>query len=122
MGNLGLYQTMTTLAKKLGGPIQLAATVAVGGYLILRTAEAGVKLGINKAKSIKTKPKSDLENEEYYIVNSQGISNEGVKFNIGDKFRVLETDKDAVLIEIVGNENNPYFASSDFLKSISDYT
>ena len=122
MGNLGLYQTMTTLAKKLGGPIQLAATVAVGGYLVLRIAESGVKLGINKAKSIKTKQKLDLGNEEYYIVNSQGISNEGVKFNIGDKFRVLETDKDAVLIEIVGNENNPYFASADFLKSISDYT
>ena len=120
MSNLGLYQTMTTVAKKLGGPVQLIAAVAVGGYVVLRTAEAGVKFGINKAKNIRQK--SAIKEDVYYTVNNQGVSSEGVNFNIGDKFRVLEVDKDAVLIEISGNENNPYFASLDFLKSISDYT
>ena len=41
MGNLGWYQVMTKLAKKVGGPISLFAITATGGYLIGRTAEAG---------------------------------------------------------------------------------
>ncbi len=113
---------MTTVAKKLGGPVQLMAAVAVSGYVILRTTEAGIKLVINKVKDNKEKQNSDFEEDVYYTVNSQGESNEGVNFNIGDRFRVLEVDRDAVLIEISGNENNPYFASADFLKSISNYT
>lgn len=120
MSNLGLYQTMTTVAKKLGGPVQLIAAVAVSGYVVLRTTEAGVKFGINKAKNIKQK--SDVREEAYYTVKNRGVSNEGVNFNIGDKFRVIEVDKDAVLIEIFEKADNPYFASIDFLKSISDYT
>lgn len=43
MSNLGLYQKMTTWAKKMGGPLQFLGAVAVGGYIVLRTAETGGK-------------------------------------------------------------------------------
>lgn len=43
MGNLGSYQTMVKLAKKVGGPLVLGATTAVGGWVIEHSAEAGGK-------------------------------------------------------------------------------
>ena len=66
MSNLGAYQTMTTLAKKFGGPVKLGLAIAVGGYAVIRTGES-------------------------------------------------------VLVELIGNENNPYFVSADFLSSISEF-
>ncbi|MDG2987468.1 hypothetical protein KNP41_08455 [Latilactobacillus curvatus] len=36
---------MTTVAKKVGGPKQLLALVAAGGYVIIRGVEAGVIKG-----------------------------------------------------------------------------
>lgn len=48
MGNLGMYQVMTTAAKAIGGPWALAASIAVSGYLVLRTAEGAIKAGISK--------------------------------------------------------------------------
>jgi hypothetical protein len=43
MSNLGTYQIMTTIAKKVGGPISLAIGTLITGYCIGRTAEAGIK-------------------------------------------------------------------------------
>ena len=40
---------------------------------------------------------------------------------MGDKFKVLESDGDAVLIEKIGDLTNPYFVSAELLKDISDY-
>ncbi len=75
---------------------------------------------------IKTKySKNRLGNElggEVYIVKSFGISDEGLQFKVNERFKVLEADGDAVLIEKIGDMNNPYFISGDFLKEISDYT
>ncbi len=117
MSNLGLYQTMTTLAKKAGGPLQLGATVAVGGYVVIRTVEA---VGRKVIKTVKKRSKS-IALSRTYIVHTQGESNEGLIFNIGDEYRVLEVDKDCVLIEKIGDLNNPYFVSADLLHSISDF-
>ena len=36
MGNLGAYQVMTTIAKKVGGPTVLAVVTAAAGYVVLR--------------------------------------------------------------------------------------
>ena len=49
------------------------------------------------------------------------MSNENLVFKLGDKFKVLEFDGDAVLIEKIGDSNNPYVASSEFLGKISNY-
>ena len=72
----------------------------------------------------KKKNKEKLKETSYSIVYSvtvDGVRDDGLEFKIGDQFRVLETDKDAVLIEKIGDDNNPYFVSVEFLEMISNY-
>lgn len=122
MSNLGLYQMMTIFAKKAGGPVNLFGFVALTGYAVLRTSEAGLKLASKQVKeylkkNIQEKSCEDVE----YTVESFGTSSDGLEFKIGDKFRVLEQADDAILIEKIGDYDNPYFVAEKFLKSISDY-
>lgn len=114
MSNLGPYQTMTTWSKRVGGPYNLAAIIAFGGYGLGKLGELGVK-SLKKLKHKRKEPKV------IYTIISQGISNEGLTLDVDDKFRVLESDKDVILIEKIGDPNNPYFVSADLLRSISDY-
>lgn len=64
---------------------------------------------------------TEIADTKVYSVTAEGISNEGLAFKIGDQFRVLETDKDAVLIEKIDDDNNPYFVSEELLTNISNY-
>jgi hypothetical protein len=64
---------------------------------------------------------SEIADTKIYTVTTEGTSNEGLEFKIGDPFKVLETDKDAVLIEKIGDSDNPYFMSAELLKNISNY-
>ena len=114
MSNVGAYQTMTTWSKRVGGPINLAAIIAIGGYGFGKLGE----LGFKKLKNLKNK--KDISVAVYSIL-SQGVSNEGLVFNIGDQIRILESDKEVVLIEKIGDLNNPYYVSADLLRSISNY-
>ena len=43
IGNLGLYQVMTTVAAAVGGPVILTAGLLVGGYLAGKAIEKGIK-------------------------------------------------------------------------------
>lgn len=100
--------------------------IALGGYAVIRTGEFGVKKGVEKGiKLVKkhNKDKSDNESKNcliYDVINSGHIE-EGVDVQVGDKIKVCAIDKEAVLIEILGNKNNPYFIDFDLLKSIVDY-
>ena len=58
---------------------------------------------------------------EVFTVTSDSVDNQGLKFCVGDRFVVLESDKDAILIEKIGDSHNPYFVSAEFLHSISDF-
>jgi uncharacterized membrane-anchored protein YhcB (DUF1043 family) len=120
VGNLGAYQLITTVAKKVGGPVKLAAGVAVGGYVVIRTAEGVIKKVIKKVKKHK-ETKTALNTSKLYTVHECAESNEGLMFNISDTYRVLEKDGDSVLIEKIGDANNPYFVSEELLGKISDY-
>ena len=121
MSNLGLYQMMTTLSKKVGGPLKLAGIVFGGGAIFGGGAVAG-GLAIKNKVSQKLKQKK-LEGKVsiIYTVNKEGQSNEGILFEENEQFKVLEVDGDAALIEKLGDNNNPYFVSIEFLSSISDY-
>lgn len=122
MSNLGWYQWFTTNAKKVGGPLNLMGLIAIGGYAIIRTGEAGVKNAIKLAKN-HNKDKSDNEPKKcsiYDVVNPAHIE-EGIDVQVGDKIKVCAIDEEAVLIEILGNKNNPYFIDFNLLKSIVDY-
>lgn len=119
MSNLGLYQTMTTWSKKMGGPLNLLLAVGVGGYALGRTVEAGGKLIVKSVKKHIENKKATTP--EFYVVHTEGTSNEGLHFSINDRFRVLEVAEDAVLIEKIGDSNNPYFVSAALLHSISNF-
>lgn len=122
MSNLGVYQWITTASKKVGGPINLLVITAAGGYAVIRLAEAGGKIVYKKVKSrldkktIKCVPDADV-----FTIVKDGISNENVKFKKGDKFRVIQQDGDAILIDRIGDDNSPYFVSEKMLEEISDF-
>ena len=115
MSNLGGYQLLTTFAKKVGGPRNLVALIAGGGAIIGGLAVKGGERLWNKVKSKENK------SDAVYTIMRDAKSNEGVFLRQGDKYRVLETDEDAVLIDLIKNENNPYFVSRYLLENISNY-
>lgn len=116
MSNLGLYQKMAEIAKKVGGPKNLFGLVFGGGIIVGVSGTKLCEIGAKKAVS-----NTKFEDKTIYSVKKYGVSNEGLRFEIGDEFRVLEIDKNAVLIEKIGDVNNPYFVSYDLLNDISDY-
>ena len=123
MSNLGMYQTITTLAKKVGGPKNLIILTMGAGYVVFRSGEAVVKKAVKEmVKKIKSKNGKTMPSEErIFAVISNGKSDGGLELNVGDKYRILETDGDAILIEKIGDPNNPYFVSADFLQSVSNF-
>ncbi len=122
MSNLGDYQKMTIVAKKVGGPKNLAVIIAGAGALASVALYKGGKIVAEKVRKKKNKEKlKETSDSIVYSVTVDGVSDDGLEFKIGDQFRVLETDKDAVLIEKIGDDNNPYFVSVDFLEMISNY-
>lgn len=122
MSNLGGYQRLTTIAKKVGGPKNFVGIIAGLGIFAGAAIYKVSEIGVNKIKKKMNKKKlQETSNTIIYSVTAEGVSNEGVEFIIGDQFRVLETDKDAVLIEKIGDDNNPYFVSAGLLKNISNY-
>lgn len=121
MGNLGWYQVMTILAKKVGGPLKLAGIICGGGAVVGGSVVMGCLAIKNKVSKELEKKKKEADSAMVYEVMNNGKSNEGLEFVKGDKVKVLEVDGDAALIEKIGNENNPYFVAASFLESISDY-
>ena len=122
MSNLGAYQWVTSTSKKVGGPINLLLLVGVAGASVYKLVEIGVKKCIQAFKAHQASPTEYWEdNEKIYSVTSPGISNEGVEFPVGTKFKVWETTNNSALIEVEDDENNPYFVSIEFLCSISDF-
>ena len=122
VSNLGAYQWMTTTAKKVGGPINLLVLNGTLAITIYKFAEIGIKKCIDVAKSKNTNTSLLVqEKNKVYNIVSSGISNENLKFSVGEQFRVFERDGDAVLIEKIGDKNNPYFVSAELLYAISNY-
>ena len=84
-------------------------------------ATKGAEGIINKIKNNTDKKQKSSETAVIYKINKEGRSNEGVLFKPNDEFKVLERDGDAGLIELIGNDKNPYFVSLKFLSGISNY-
>ena len=122
MSNLGDYQRMTILAKKVGGPKNLAVIIAVAGAVASVALYKGGEIVKEKVRKKKNKEKlKETSDSIVYSITVDGVSDDGLEFKIGDQFRVLETVKNAVLIEKIGDDNNPYFVSVEFLEMISNY-
>lgn len=122
MSNLGDYQRMTILAKKVGGPKNLAVIIAGAGAVASVALYKGGEIVKEKVRKKKNKKKlKETSDSIVYSITVDGVSDDGLEFKIGDQFRVLETVKNAVLIEKIGDDNNPYFVSVEFLEMISNY-
>lgn len=121
MSNLGWYQVITTWSKKVGGPLNLLGIVAgvgvIGGVVGTKGVEALV--GSQKKKAAEKEKAAGLL--KTYTVSKEGVGNEGLQFHVGETFKVLERDGNAVLIEKLGDDNNPYFVAAERLNEISDY-
>lgn len=122
MGNLGLYQLMTTVAKKVGGPVVLVIGTAVSGWVIGRGAEAGGKGIANRIKASRQKRAERARHTaEIFTVTADAVCGGGLVLRVGDRFRALSRDDDAVLIEVLDDDENPYFVSAEILVKVSNY-
>lgn len=137
VGNLGGYQIITTIIKKLGGPTKAAVAAGIGvlsfafgggaiGYAV------GEKRGEKKAIAA-MKPQTGaigspsasegqarIANGSEYLVSRAATSSDGTAFAPGDRLRVMDSDGDAVMVERVGDDNSPYWVSRAFLLSVAE--
>ncbi|MFH8253189.1 hypothetical protein ACH3VR_22680 [Microbacterium sp. B2969] len=127
MGNLGGYQWITTFIKSVGGPAK-AARYAVGAAGLIFVAGGAAYAGGEQAVKVL---KSRLEKRavpcatqgQTFTVAAAADADAGggLTLRAGDAIRVLECDDDAIVVEVIGDENNPYVVSGQLLTSISDF-
>jgi hypothetical protein len=126
VSNLGSYQDMTTLAKKVGGPVVLAVITAVGGYLVGRTGELGVVTGVKqvarKVRTANTKRARKIAALPLFVVHTEADCGGGLTVNQGQQFRVIGRDGDMAEVMIVDDENPYHVVSAELLARISDYS
>ncbi len=117
MSNLGKYQVVTTLMKKMGGPDKAIAK-AVAGVAVITIAgwEAG-KWGVGKIREKFTK---DPEEWKKYSISKSGVYKE-LSVKPGDVITVMEQDGEAVLIAVDGRKDNPFMVSAEWLKDVSEF-
>lgn len=116
MSNLGLYQVMTTVAKKVGGPAILGlGTLAIGAGLGVGGDE-GVR-GLREKRKARIS-KAILENGTELNITGKYKDKHKLILEPGDTVRVLESDGESILIEKIGDKNNPYFIGWNDLKKI----
>lgn len=118
VSNLGNYQRMVTLAKKVGGPLTLATIVFSSGVATTKIAEQGYK---SVKKYMNTRTNSKVKAKRIYTVHTDANYNDEIYFKKGRKLNVLIIDKDSAVVEVVGENDNPYVVTRDFLKKVSDF-
>ena len=124
MSNLGHYQVITTLSKRIGGPYRLLGAVLVTGVTLgIVGVKAHDRIKKNSANKLEGHDEKKLPDPtiKLYEIHSDGVSNEGLILKKGSKYKVLETDGESILIELIGDENNPYYVSRSLLNQISDF-
>ena len=120
MGNSGMYQTMTMLAKKVNGPMNLALIVLGTGALLGKAAELGVKQVHSLLPKKVDASLQEEEDDKTYEINTSAEILSNMKVEKGDSFKILMRDDNAVLIEVIGKDNNPFLTSFKLLSSISN--
>lgn len=120
MSNLGMYQTIVVMAKKVGGPKNLiAGLLAVGGF-----AGAGISMLISKInKGLKKNSVNSSQDAitlyPYEFLKSGKEQNLSVKKK--DRFRVIDSDEDVIFIEKLSDPGSLHAFSISFLKDVSDF-
>ncbi len=125
MGNLGGYQDITKFIKAIGGPA-VAAKYAAAAAGIIFVAGGAVYAGGEKAiktirHRIETRAVPCIWVGQVFTVNSDADAGAGLILQNGDEVRILECDSDTLLVEVIGNADNPHAISGELLQSISDF-
>lgn len=120
MSNLGDYQRMTTWSKKVGGPVNLLGLAVGSGVLI---GGLVVHFGSGFYEKIISKNNNEIKdpvvNAKTFEVTTANNEIFELSFEVGDEFKVIETDGETVLITKIDGENEPIYVSKDFLKGVS---
>jgi hypothetical protein len=119
------YQLLTTIASKIGGPRVLALAVAGTGALLYKTGELGFKFTVKKAREAKSRFDARAEavaESRIFTVTADGHAGGGLTLCVGDEFRVLARDEDAILIQLIGDIEHSYYVSGELLASVSDFS
>lgn len=125
MSNLGGYQTITTIIKALGGP-KKAGGIIIGGAVAVGTVVGSfLPSPVTSVKNaIKKRAEPNTTTDRIFTVhtNHDGDGRREPTLRAGNQYRVFETDGDAILIEVLGDPESPYFVSGVVLEKISDFT
>lgn len=121
------FTIMKLPAGKPGKSAKLAGMIIGGGLLVGGGLIAGGRaIGKKIAQRINRK-KQEYDEEDLftkidiYTVETDGQSREGLVFNAGEQFRVLEVHGDAAVIEKFEDSSSPYLVSAEYLSTISNY-
>jgi hypothetical protein len=125
------YIKLSELAKQLGGPEKLIRHIKVGGVLrgiaIGGAAATGIVKGVDfalkksKARKAAASAVASAETRKIYTVGKPCEAPGGLKLRRGDQYQAHTRDGDVIMIEIHGNDDNPYFVSGALLEQISDF-
>ncbi|MFD4953704.1 hypothetical protein [Streptomyces sp. NPDC058451] len=111
---------MTTAAKRVGGPKELLAGIGGLGYLTVRGVEAGGTAAYKKLRSVFEK-KIESTSDRVFTVTADGDDGNGLTVRVGNEIRVLKNVGEAVLVELIDDQDNPYMVSPTFLASVCDF-
>lgn len=123
-GNLGGYQTATTIIKRLGGPKAAAGVLgAVGTGLFFIGGLIGSaltrKIDAKKAgEKMPADPSSPLIGRTFETV-APGTDASEKTLSAGEKIKVMFEDGDAVMVELVGDDEAPHWLSRETFASMT---
>lgn len=125
LSNLGDYQRIVELIKRVGGPTAAKryAWASAGGLIILG---GYAHKGLQKLEPVVKRKMGLLRSSDEapsipYVVTVSKTDEQGLAFEVGDEFRVMMRVEGAIMIELCGRENNPWMVSPEFLERISDF-
>jgi hypothetical protein len=128
VGNLGAYQIMTMLAKRVGGPVVLGGIVALaggtGGGIAVYKGRNQIERAMQciKEKLGFTSGVSGLQKEDRtYTCNADCELSKELTLKQNNKFNVLYSDDEMALINVIGDDNSPYIVGREKLESVSDF-
>jgi hypothetical protein len=116
MSNLGWYQTIVQWSKKVGGPRKLLFIVfSLGSFFpwLVVIIWKWVKSRASKNDGIETPT-------IIYTVEKDATSSDALSLKKGSQFKVWGRDKDALIIEVLNDQHNPYCVSAKWLSSVSN--
>ena len=117
MNNLGFYKTIVVFIKRVGGPQKFIRLVSC---VLCSLVGASGTVGFFGGRAFQ-KRKAGIDNEQQTPLRvCNTLHNEELTLNNGDKIRIIARDGDAIIIEKIGDTNNPYVISSDDLNRLTD--